>query len=224
MNLSERAENYLSKIKKDFNWSADKDETKNYLERQNFNATEEILKFQTDYSGLDLKINNGKRNKFSAYLFSKSQIVNNEPLKMEKVNDKYIFICGENETAQFRFWVTANGKICTINDDDSLNIIYSSFDKKIEEYALKDEIKNWKQNPVYFEIENQEELISIINAEFDLIEECSDNYSLWWKNENLIIENGVWLDRPERYFHVFGKEEKVCNQLVERLQNGRILK
>jgi hypothetical protein len=224
MELSERAKYYLLKIKKDFNWSADKDETKRYLEKQNFIPTEEILKFQANYSGLELKTNGNKRDKFSAYLFSKSQIANNEPLEIEKVNEKFIFICGDHETAQFRFWLTDKGEICTVDDDDTLNILYSSFDKKIEEYALKNEIQNWKQNPYYFEIQSQKELTSLMNSEFEIISECSDNYATWWKNENLIIANGVWLDRPERYFHVYGKEEKMCNQLVERLQKTNILK
>ena len=114
MELSERAKNYLLKIKKDFNWSADKDETKRYLEKQNFIPTEEILKFQANYSGLELKTNSNKRDKFSAYLFSKSQIVNNEPLEIEKVNEKFIFICGDHETAQFRFWLTDKGQILSL--------------------------------------------------------------------------------------------------------------
>ncbi len=223
MELSKRAKNYLLNIQKDFKWSTTEAETKNYLERQSFTPTDELLKFQTNYSGLELKTSSIKRDKFSASLFSKSQIINNEPLELEKVADKYIFICGEHETAQFKFWITDSGEICTINDDDTLNILHSSFDKKIEEYALKNEICDWGENPYYFEIQNQKELTLIMNSEFEIITECSDEYSTWWKNENLIIANGVWLDRPERYFHVYGKDEKICTELVVRLKEAKIL-
>lgn len=224
MKLSQRAQNYLLGIKRDLKWSTDENETKNYFERQNFTPTEEILKFQTNYSGLELQTKSNIRDNFSAYLFSKNQVINNDPLELEKINGKLIFICGAHQTAPFTFWITENGEICTITDDETLNILYSSFDKTVEEYALKNDIYNWQENPYYFEVQNQKELTFFMNLDFEIIDECSDSYSTWWKNENLIIANGVWLDRPERYFHIYGKKEWHCNQLVEVLKDMKVLK
>lgn len=222
MELSDRAKIYLSKIEKDYNWSADKEETRIYLEKQNFEWTEELLIFQSEYSGLELT-SKGRRDKFSAYLFSRSQIIKHEPLEIDKVNNKYIFFCGDHETAQFRFYILDTGEFCTIDNNGNLNIIHSSFDKKVEKYSLKDEIQSWKQNPYYYEVQNQKKLNEYLSSEFELIKECSDDYSSWWSNEDLIVDNGIWLERPEKYFHVYGKEEKNCDGLVENLKSLKIL-
>ena len=63
-----------------------------------------------------------------------------------------------------------------------------------------------------------------MNDNFDFIEECSDKYSTWWRKENSIAVKGVWLDRPEFYFRIYGKNEDECYDFIEELTVNNILK
>ncbi|NMF38733.1 hypothetical protein KMW28_24340 [Flammeovirga yaeyamensis] len=224
MNLSGRASKYLNTLTRDLKWSSDEEQTKAYLESQNISYCDSFLRYQTLYSGYELTIKDDPGQSFSASLFSQKQIIKNETLELEKVGNRLIEVCGEHKTAQFTFFITERGEICTLDEDDLPNILHDSFDKMLEEYALRNEIYNWDSNPYYFEVKNLEELTNMMNSEFHIISECSDQYSIWWKNENLIAVKGVWLDRPEAYFHVYGRERSKCDSLVEGLKTKEILK
>ena len=224
MKLSERASKYLNSLTRDVNWVSNEDQTKTYLERQSINPSDEFLRYQTLYSGYELTIKDDPGHSFSASLFSKEQIRKNKNLDIEKAGDRFVEVCGDHRTAQFTFFITHQGEICTLDDDDLPNILYSSFDKMLETYALRNEIYNWASNPYYFEVENLEGLTITMNSEFQIISECSDEYSTWWKNENMIAVKGIWLDRPEAYFHVYGKQRNQCDDLIERLKTKGILK
>ena len=224
MNLSERASKYLNSLTRDVKWSSDKDETRAYLEGQNISSYKGFLRYQTLFSGYELTIKDDSGHSFSASLFSQEQIRKNKSLEIEKAGDRYVEVCGYHKTAPFTFFITDRGEICTLDDDDLPNILHSSFDKMLEEYALRNEIHNWASNPYYFKVKNLEDLTITINSEFQKISECSDQYSTWWKNDNLIAVKGVWLDRPEAYFHVYGKERIQCDDLIERLKTKGILK
>ncbi|CAM3936758.1 MULTISPECIES: hypothetical protein [Flavobacterium] len=224
MNISERALKYLKTLKRDSNFVSREEETKEYLSKQNIERADEFLKFQIQYSGYELTINNDSGNSFSASLFSKNQIQGNLKLEIEKAGDRFIEICGDHKTAQFTFYLTDKGEFCTLDDDDLPNILHTSFDKLIEEYALRNEISDWASNPYYHEIKNIDRLESIMNADFEIIEECSDEYSTWWKKDNLIAVKGIWLDRPEFYFHIYGKNKGECYDFIEGLKDDNILK
>ena len=224
MNISERAQKYLRTLKRDSNYVSDEKETKEYLSKQNIEPADEFLKFQIQYSGYKLTINNDSGNSFSASLFSKNQIQENLKLEIEKAGDRFIEICGDHTTAQFTFYLTDKGEFCTLDDDDLPNILHSSFDKLIEEYALRNEISEWASNPYYHQIKNTDKLESLMNNEFEIIEECSDKYSSWWRKDNLIAVKGVWLDRPEFYFHIYGENEDICDEFIEKLKDDDILK
>ncbi|WP_306640164.1 hypothetical protein [Sanyastnella coralliicola] len=224
MNLSERASKYLKSLNKDLKRSSNEDQTKAYLERQNIRSYDGFLRFQILYSGYELTIKDNPGHSFLASLFTQEQIRKNEILEIEKAGDRYIEVCGDHKSAQFTFFITDKGEICTLDDNDLPNILYSSFDKMLEEYALRNEIHNWDSNPYYFEVKNLEHLTTVMNNTFQVIRECSDQYVTWWRNENLIAVKGVWLDRPEPYFHVYGKERNQCDDLIERLTTKGILK
>ena len=224
MNLSERASKYLNSLTRDVKWSSDEDQTKAYLEGQNISSYDGFLRYQTLYSGYELTIKDDPGHSFSAALFSQEQIRKNENLEIEEARDRFVEVCGSHKTAQFTFFISDRGEICTLDDDDLPNILHSSFDKMLEEYALRNEIYNWDSNPHYFEVKNLEELTIMMNIEFQIIEECSDGYSTWWRNEDLIAVKGIWLDRPESYFHVYGKNRNECDDLIERLKTKGILK
>ena len=224
MTISERAQKYLQTLKRDSDFVSQEEETKEYLSRQDIETTAEFLKFQMQYSGYELTINNDSGNSFSASLFSKNQIQRHLKLEIETAGDRSIEICGDHKTAQFTFYLTDKGEFCTLDDTNLPNILHSSFDKLIEEYALRNEISDWASTPYYHEIKNIDKLERVMHVDFEVIEECSDEYSTWWKKDNLIAVKGVWLDRPEFYFRIYGKKKSECNDFIEELIDNNILK
>lgn len=224
MDLSERALKYLNSLSRDKNWTSNEDETRVYLLNQNISPINNFIRYQTLYSGYELTIKDDYGHSFSAHLFSVEQIRNNKKLELEKVGDRLIEVCGQHRTAQFTFYITDKGEICTFEDEDSPNILHSSFDKMLEEYALRNEIYNWESNPHYYNVSKVDELFDSMNFDFEIIRECSDSYSTWWKNENLIAVKGIWLDRADSYFHVYGMNRNECDILIERLKAIEILK
>jgi hypothetical protein len=225
MILSNRAKIYISNLKRDSNWFTDIDITKDYLKKNNIEPHLAILNFQSLYSGFELVIKNDIGHSFRAYLFSKKQILTNEPVEFIELNDRILFCCGDHKTAQFNFFLAEKGELCTIdNEEDKINILHSSFEKFIESYALKNEIYNWERNPHYFEIKDYDKLAKFLKANYRLIEECSDEFESWWTDDKLIIETGIWLDRPEYFVHVYGKNRLICDEFIENLKNENILK
>ncbi|WP_044205597.1 hypothetical protein [Flammeovirga sp. OC4] len=224
MGLSTRATKYLQSLDRNLEWTSNEDQTKVYLEKQNIRHFEEFLKYQTLYSGYKLTIQDQPLSSFSVSLFSRDQIINNESLDLEKIGDKFIEICGEHMTAQFTFFITERGEICTLDNNGLPNILHNSFEKMLEEYALKNEIYNWPSNPYYFTIKNIEGLMKIMNDKFQTIPECSDEYSTWWKNDELIAVKGRTLDGPDSFFHVYGLTRNQCDGLIEKLKDQGILK
>lgn len=222
MNLSVRALKYLHTLKRDFDWVSNEYEIKMYLQYQNIELNNEFLKYQLLFSGYELKINHHPNDSFKALLFSKKQIKNNEKLEFEIFEDRQLIFCGDHKSAPFNFLLTNKGEICTF-EDRQLNIIYSSFEKLIEEYALKNEIFDWLSNPYYFEIKDEKNLIKLMNENYKIIESCSDKYSTWWQKEDIIAVKGIWLDKNESYFHVYGKKRKSCEDLIKKLTKELIL-
>jgi hypothetical protein len=224
MNLSKRASQYLDTLKRNEQWTSNKKETIDYLTRNGISHFDEFLRYQINYSGYELTIKNNPGQTFSCQLFSEKQIRKQEELKIEKAGDKWVEVCGNHNTAQFTFFLTNKGELCTLDDEDIPNILHSSFDKFVEEYALRNEIFDWKTNPYYFEVLDPNNLNVFLDKEFKVIEECSDLFSTWWSNEELIAVKGVWLDRPEFYFHVYGKQQQSCDRLIEQIAKVGIIK
>ena len=206
------------------NWASNEDETKTYLLSQNISPMDEFLRYQVLYSGYELTIKDHPGKSFSASLFSIDQIKKNEKLEMEKAGDRLLEFCGSHKTAQFPSFLTDKGEICTLDDENMPNIFCSSFDQMLEEYALRNEIYNWKSNPYYYKVNKVDQLIDLMNYEFQPIKECTDSYSIWWQSNNLIAVKGIWMDGVGSYFHVYGKKRNECDALIERLMSKEILR
>lgn len=223
MSLSDRAVEYLGTLKRDNNCITDKYETEQYLINNNVKPYKEFLKFQTLYSGYQLTIKYDPNNTFLASLFTREQVKTNNTLDIELAGDTFVEVCGEHKTAQFTFFLTDKGEVCTLDDDDLPNIIYSSFGKLIEEYAFKNEISNMYSDPYYYNLKNEQELTELMNKEFEIIKECTDNYNIWWQNADLIANKGMFLDGDEAYFHLYGINRTYCDKFIEQLKSKEIL-
>lgn len=221
--LSPRAKNYLNNLKRSKEWVADSTATEMYLQQQNVTANSAIINFQHYFSGLELTIKNKRNQTFYASLFLKDAILNNDPLSVDEIDEKFIYVCGHHATAQFTFYLTDRGEIAVFRDKNKLNIIYSSFPKMLESYALRNEIHNWVEIPYYYEVEDQAQLDQLFSNQFERFESCSDDYANWWKDEYLIIDNSIWLDRAERYLHIYGKNKIACQSFVDELKRRKII-
>jgi hypothetical protein len=222
MKLSERAGAYVASLERDLYWSAGRAATAAWLEGQGLPHGEALLRFQELYSGLTMTIRGNDRDAFSARLFLHQQVAENKPPAFEKIGDTWIFPCGDHRTAQFTFYITAEGAFCTV-PDETIHVLHDDFATFIEGYALKNEIADWESNPAFFHVTSQEHLATLLRSEFDLITECSDTRASWWQNETLIVDNGVWLDEPSTYFHVYGKRRDACDTLIGRLKRQGVL-
>jgi hypothetical protein len=224
MSLSERARQYIKTLKRDDQFISSEEETRDYLTSQGIAPFDQFLKYQAAYSGYELTINNDPGNSFSFRLFSKKQIQRNEDVDLIKAGDRLVLNCGDHRTAQFNFFLTDRGELCTLNDDDSPNVLYSSFDLFVEEYALRNQISHWDCNPYYFEVLKPADLTELMGQKFKVIEECSDSLTNWWKDDQVVAVKGVWLDQPKFYFHVYGTQRQLCDELIEYLKKQGILK
>lgn len=223
MNLSQRASNYLSSLIRDSSWTSGIEETRLYLINQKISEYSEFLRYQLNFSGYELTIRNDTSGSFIASLFSQNQLRSNECLDVYNIDERQLIICGDHSTAQFPFYLSDRGEICTYPNEEYLNILYSSFDFIIEEYALLNEIYNWTSDPLYYKVLDGDKLYALMGNEFQIIDECSDIFTTWWRSGNLIAVKGVWLDMPDSYFHVYGKNMEVCMKFTSILKQESIV-
>ena len=225
MSLSKRAEEYITTLKRNADWVAGAEETLIYLTENEFSLTEALVDFQSKYSGLQLTIKDDQFDAFDVRLFKRKAIKRNTPLDFDKVGDRYIFICGIHRTAQYTFFLTHQGEFCTLDDDDLPNVLNQSFEKVIEEYALKNEIYNWNGNPYYYDLRDADKLNSLMASRgFKVIDECSDQYATWWTNGILIVHKGVRLDGAEHYVRIYGLKQQDCIMLVNEFAESGIIR
>jgi hypothetical protein len=179
MTLSERATKYFSTLKRINEFYLDKEKTIEYCKTQNFPLTERLLDIQTKFSGYKLTIRNHSGHGFLLRLFAEYDFKENREIEFYFFGETYVVDFGEHDTAQFQFYITNLGELCTLghHDGDTPNIICSSIEKFIEQYALQNELALQTKNPYYHDILNNEELTKLLEQDFDKIEECSDKYS-----------------------------------------------
>ncbi|PXY47096.1 hypothetical protein [Flavobacterium hydrophilum] len=226
MRFSNKASKYLAKLKRNNEFIVSREKLVDYFKRHNIPEFEKIIEFQIDFSGLELTIKNKNSSKFNAFLISKENISKNEEIEYLIVNNKYYFFCGDHETAQFWFVISESGEICTYdNNDETVNIIYSSFEKFIESYAFIDLINQNKkyEYPGYFSlIENNH--FDELTKNYFIHNSSNDEFNKWISTENLIINIGIWLHEHSFYIHIYGETKSECEKFIEVLKEEKIIK
>ncbi|CAN5627975.1 hypothetical protein BH11BAC3_BH11BAC3_34440 [soil metagenome] len=225
MTLTERASKYLNTLQRNSEFYLDRETTIEYCNKKKLIVSENLLDIQVHFSGYKLTIKNDIGNGFLLKLFSKADVKNNREIEVYHFDKTYVVDFGEHDTAQFRFFITNSGELCTLGhqDKDTPNIICSSIEKFVEQYALQDELALQTKNLYYHTITNAEELIKLLERDFTKIEECSDKYSQWFTNGQLTVDKGTWLDRPEFYLHIYGRKKENCDKFVENLRHYKII-
>lgn len=226
MKLSERASKYFDKLERIDEFYVDREKTIDYCRRQNLPLTEILLDVQQKFSGYKLTVRHDSSHGFLLRLFAKYDLNENRKIEFYYFGDFYVVDFGVHDTAPFHFYITSLGELCTLghHDGDIPNIVCSSIETFIEQYALQDELASQTKYPYYFEILDNGELSKILEQYFAEIPECSDEYSQWYTNGQLTIDRGTWLDRPEFYLHVYGQNKESCDKFVEYLKYSKIIK
>ena len=223
MQFSNKTYKYLDTLKRDTAWTSRKEEVEKYLLNQDIPQFDKIVQFQTDFSGLHLTIANKPAQTFKAQLFSKRDIATNSPADFIKLNEHYYFNCGEHETAQFHFVINETGQICSYDNNlETVNIIFSSFEKMLETYALENLLTDRYENPAFYNLVSQDKFQSF-TQDFKELFTKNDEYNNWLTNHEVTIHKGTWYDKPSFYIHIYGNEKLKCDEFVELLkENGAI--
>jgi len=226
MRFSNKAYKYLDTLSRDKDFLiTDRQLIIDYLKGQNIQPFDKIVQFQMDFSGLQLTITDKSNSTFSATLFSTADIKQNKPIDTMEIDGQLYFYCGDHETAQFWFVIGANGQICTHdNNNGTVNVISSSFEKFVETYAFEDLLGQNKkyEHPYYYNL--------IDNSNFELFtkgffshDTANDNYNKWLSDDKMVIHKGIWYDRPSFYVHVYGDDSKHCETFIQNLKDNQII-
>ncbi|MGN6437614.1 MAG: hypothetical protein ACTHMM_13825 [Agriterribacter sp.] len=226
MRFSNKAYKYLDKLSKNKDFVvSDRQLIVNYLKSQNIQPFDKIIEFQTDFSGLSLTVTYKPNSTFKASLFPKKDIKQDAPIDIIEIDGQLYFYCGAHSTAQCWFVISGSGQICTYNNnDETVNIIFSSFDKFIETYAYEDWLaQNPKyEHPYYYNLIDSSSF-EVLTQHFAQHDTANDDYNKWLSNDNLIIYKGTWYDKPGFYIHVYDEDSKHCETFIQHLKDQLII-
>lgn len=196
-----------------------------YLEQKSIPAFDAIVDFQLTYSGLDLEINGAPGKTFECRLFSKQDIAIGRSIEPMIIGDKFYFDCGDHATAPFWFVISEEGKIGIYDHiDETVNIIFSSFDKFIETYAFKDFLNccNRFEHPYYYSISDRPGF-GACTQHFFRHYTANDAYNIWLSDNKLVIHMGTWYHKQGFYIHVYGEDKTQCELFIQSLERDKII-
>jgi hypothetical protein len=224
--LSQRAKTYLNGLRRADAWMAVSEKVAEYFANQKLLLTYELSKIQTLYSGYNLTIYRDPGHTFLLNFISKKEVSSNAEILFYIVDNKRLIEFGAHATAQFTFYITDLGEICTWGPEvgEKPNIICSTVEKYIEQYALKNELATQVEHPGYYQVTDAKQLDELLYREFIKTSECSDDYSYWGSNGFLTVVKGTWLHEPKFYLHVYGRSPEVCIEFIKRLKVAELIK
>ena len=226
MRFSNKAYKYLDKLSRDMDFViSDKQLIVDYLRSQNIQPFDKIVEFQMDFSGLELTKTNKPKSTFKASLFTNADIKENKPIDKIEIDGQLYFYCGDHATAQFWFVISSSGQICTYdNNDKTVNVIFSSFEKFVETYAFEDLLnQNNKYEHPYFYNLIDNSIFETLTQNFFQHNTASDDYNKWLSEDNLVIHKGTWYDKPIFSIHVYGSDSKQCETFIKLLKDKQII-
>lgn len=140
MKLSNQAFEYVGSLNRDTAYiETGRKKVIEYFQKQGLPVFDKVIDFQVEYSGLTLTIYNKPESSFNTKLYLAKDIETNTPVDFLKIEGRYFFYCGDHETAQFWFVLSQDGEVGIYdNNAETVNLIFSSFEKFIETYAFED--------------------------------------------------------------------------------------
>lgn len=225
MKSSNKAYRYLDKLKHDKEYTySEKSAIINYFTSQGVPVFEKVIEFQIEHSGLILTISGAPLSTYYAQLFSVSDIQTNSPIDCLQLNGQYYFYCGHHETAQFWFVLGEEGQICTYdNDRESVNSIFSSFEKLIETYAFEDLLhKNKYELPSFYKLIDPLRF-GLLTKDWFRHNTANDSYNEWLSKEDLILHTGRMFDSLISYIKLYGDVKTTCEDFIQVLKTENVI-
>lgn len=226
MKFSNKAYKYLDKLKRDKEYTySEKTGIINYFKTQGLPVFEKVVEFQVDYSGLILTISGAPLSTYYAQLYSVSDIKANAQIDFFQLEGQYYFYCGHHETAQFWFVLGEDGQVFTYdNERQSVNPIFTSFEKLIEAYAFEDLLrKNKKYELPYFYEVIDPLRYGLLTKDWFRHSTANDSYNEWLSKDDLIIYTGRRFDRPISFVHLYGDSKTTCEGFIKVLKSENII-
>jgi len=225
MKLSSQANKYVIKLKRDKDYIVERNDVVSYLTKNSIPSFEKVIDFAIDFSGLELSIIRKPLSTFFARLFSQSDIQTNTSIEHVIIDGHYYFDCGEHRTSQFWFVLSDTGQLCTYNNnDETVNVISSSFNKFIETYAFEDLLSqnNKYEEAGYHDLLDESKFEAFIK-DYQSYLQVNDEYNRWLSYQTIIIQKGTWLDRPKSFIHIYGDDKEQCESFAGLLRDESII-
>jgi hypothetical protein len=226
MKFSNKAYKYLDKLSRDQEFVIpDKQLIIDHLKSQHIQPFAKIIEFQSAFSGLELTITNKPGSAFKAGLFSRKDIRMKRPASILEAEGEFYFYFGEHATAQFWFLISSEGKIATyIQHNETVNTIFSSFEKFIETYAFCDLLaqQHKYEHPYYYNVINTNSFEEL-TQNFFRHTTANDNYNKWLSNGTLVIDISQCFSGTGPLLHIYGEEKKQCEDFIEMLKQKQTI-
>ncbi|MCD7933090.1 MAG: hypothetical protein LUH15_18010 [Tannerellaceae bacterium] len=210
--LSQRANSYMDTLYcYTDEWKCDRNTICQYFSSQDFPLFEAFIDFQINFSGYTLtlvrdEVKRDGRHAFQFRLVSKSEIEKGQSLYYEKEGNNYWLDCGYHH-APFGFYMNQKGEISVDGEDDyDFQVICSSYLKFVEQYALDNQY--FYEYGYYGCVETGQIEEYMSQNQYTIIPECSDQYSTFYTNGEVVIKNGTFLGSSERYLYLLTNNKK----------------
>jgi hypothetical protein len=224
MRFSKEAERYLDKLNRDSRFViTDRLAVIEYLTKQHITPFPAIVDFQMDFSGLELTVSKNRGATFYTRLFPANSVARNMEIEQVVVDGQTYFFCGDHETAQFYFVVGQHGQMCTY-DNSTVNIISSSFEKFIENYAMQDLLSRQKryEHPYFYNLKKVE-AFDTLTKDYSRDLMANDDYNTWLSSYDITVVKGTWYDRAAQYIHIYGDNKRTCEAFADTLKAAGII-
>lgn len=224
MNLSTRATEYLKLLRRNPNWITDEKSTINYFKSLNLPKSDQLLKTQLKYSGYELAIQDDEKNKYNINFISKNHINKKTRIYTELV-DNEVIMDFENNSKSYNYFISANGSICTRNEENprKIHFSYDNIETKIEQFAFLNEFYYYKSSPEsYLEIVDMKKLEERL-SKFTKIEECCDTFNQCFKDDRVIVFTSPWIGANGFSLVIYGIHNSFCKEIVHDLIKNNII-
>lgn len=210
--LSHRALNFLKKTERKNELCIDRNLIEKHLSVYPVKNPSEILRFNENYSGVTIE-------GVTISIFTSKQIKEHKGVNTYHWDDEVLFAIGDD------IYFSESGKVafrdCGCESHDFF--FYSdSFEVFIEHQAFWEEFRYYKYLPsLAYEITCDIHMVSEYFSDYDNIEECSDSYHYFWKNNLNLVHARLF---PEGWsIYIDSLSENARHELISSLKSENLI-
>ena len=210
--LSERALAFLAKQERRKEYHIERQDLEKHLLSYPVKDFSEILRFQETYSGIVLED--------SAFtVFTRKQVREHKGVSIFKSKELVLFSISDS------LYLSENGEVALRDcgcDSYDFFFYYESFETFIEHLTFFETYQYYKMFPeLAYDVQCDIESIAEYFSEYELIEECSDKYHYFWKNNLNLVQA---IRYPENWVILFDSiSEKERHQLIDHLKLKKLI-